>query len=322
MGNLLVTGGAGFIGSHVVDRLADRGDQVIVLDDLSTGSLDNLARWRDDARVRVIEGDVAEDLGGPLSGVGPVTGIVHLAAQVSVVRSIARPLADLRTNARGTVQVLEFARRQPTPPKVVFASSAAVYGDVTQVPTPEDAPTRPLSPYGIDKLTSEHWLRFYSDVHGVPTSALRFFNVYGPRQDPSSAYSGVISIFIERSAAGLPITIYGDGEQTRDFVYVADVSRAIVAALDHPSATEPANVATGRTLTVRALAEKLVEIQRSATEISHGPGREGEVRHSHAIVARLRELFEVSATTSLDEGLRATCDAVAKTSRGDSSALR
>ncbi len=317
MGNILVTGGAGFIGSHVVDRLAERGDQVIVLDDFSTGSMGNLVRWRDDERVSVIEGDVAEDLAAPLAGSGPVTGIVHLAAQVSVVRSIARPLADLRTNARGTVQVLEFARRQASPPKVVFASSAAVYGDVAEVPTPEDAPTRPLSPYGIDKLTSEHWLRFYSEVHGVPTSALRFFNVYGPRQDPSSPYSGVISIFIERAAAGRPITIYGDGEQTRDFVYVADVARAIVAAVDHPNATEPANVATGQTLTVRALAEHLVAIQGTATEISHGPGRSGEVRHSHAKVERLQEFFGLSAVTALDEGLRATCEATVRTSRGD-----
>jgi len=306
---ILVTGGAGFIGSHVVDHLADAGHAVIVLDDLSTGKLSNLSRHDGSERVRLVEADVAEGLMAPLaeatSALGAVTRVVHLAAQVSVVRSLAQPLLDLRTNQRGTVQVLELARTSGAK-KVVFASSAAVYGDVEEVPTPESAPTRPLSPYGVDKLGSEHWLEAYAATHEVPTTPLRFFNVYGPRQDPKSPYTGVISIFLDRAAAGLPLTIFGDGEQTRDFVYVGDVARAIVAALMKDEATGPINVGTGRTTTVNELAEAAREVTGSESEIRHADPRAGEIRHSCAIVKRLEENLGIVARTPLREGLAAT----------------
>ena len=305
--HVLVTGGAGFIGSHLVDRLLERGDTVWVIDDLSTGTWANLARWEDEERLTRIRADVAEGLFAPLALAedqgARIEGIVHLAALVSVVRSVAEPLADVRTNVRGTVQVLEYARNRPVA-KVVFASSAAVYGDVSVVPTPETAPTRPLSPYGIDKLTGEHFLHMYSEVHGIPTSALRFFNVYGPRQDPSSPYSGVISIFADRAARGRGLNIYGDGEQTRDFVHVSDVVRALVAALDHRQSTEPTNVGTGRPTTVEALAHAVLDAHGADLPIAHGPPRQGEIRHSVADVSALEERFGVRAETPLATGLR------------------
>lgn len=307
--NVLVTGGAGFIGSHVVDRLLERGDRVWVLDDLSTGKWANLARWKSEPRLTRIQADITEGLFAPMAAAEAeghaIDTVVHLAALVSVVRSMDEPLADVRTNVRGTVQVLEYARRRAVK-KVVFASSAAVYGDVATVPTPEDAPRAPLSPYGVDKLTGEHFMRMYAEVHGVPTSALRFFNVYGPRQDPSSPYSGVISIFSDRARRGLGLTIYGDGGQTRDFVYVGDVVAAIVGALDTGESTPPTNVGTGHGTSIEALAATILEVQGAEVPVTKGPARAGEIRHSVAVVDALEARFGIRASTALAEGLAKT----------------
>ena len=305
---VLVTGGAGFIGSHVVDALIERGDEVVVFDDLSTGHRSNIEAHADNPRFRLVVGDISEDLSEPLSSESSFDGLVHLAAQVSVVRSVADPFEDMRTNARGLVQVLEFARAQDKPPKVVYASSAAVYGDTEQVPTPEEASCLPLSPYGIHKHSGEHWLRFYAAAHGVPGSPLRFFNVFGPRQDPSSAYSGVISIFAERARAGKSLTIYGDGEQSRDFVFVSDVVRAVLAGLDVRRSTEPTNVGTGKATSVRALAEALVELTGGQSAIATGPARTGDIRHSCAQVNRLRHEFGIESQVTLHEGLQRLLD--------------
>ncbi|MEO1172569.1 MAG: NAD-dependent epimerase/dehydratase family protein, partial [Myxococcota bacterium] len=206
MSTVLVTGGAGFIGSHVVDLLLQLGHRVLVLDDFSTGKASNLPSAHD--RLRVVEGDVADPLAlrPALKDWDAVERIVHLAAQTSVVHSIEHPQFDLRVNARGTVNVMEYARESGTR-KVVFASSAAVYGDVSEVPVSESAATVPLSPYGVDKLASEHYLRYYAIVHGIETTPLRFFNVYGARQDPTSPYSGVISIFLDRASTGRTIRV-------------------------------------------------------------------------------------------------------------------
>ena len=307
--NVLVTGGAGFIGSQVVDRLLERGDDVWVLDDLSTGAWANLGEHSGDPRLRRIQADITEGLFAPMAAAESegvqIDGVVHLAALVSVVRSMEEPLADVRTNVRGTLQVLEYARRRGVK-KVVFASSAAVYGDVATVPTPEDAPLAPLSPYGVDKLTGEHFMRMYAEVHGVPTSVFRFFNVYGPRQDPSSPYSGVISIFTDRARRGQGLTIYGDGGQTRDFVYVGDVVTAIVGGLDTAESTPPTNVGTGQGTSVDALATTILEVQGAAVPVTKGPARAGEIRHSVAVVDALAERFGHRATTTLAEGLSKT----------------
>jgi UDP-glucose 4-epimerase len=299
-----VTGGAGFIGSHVVDHLLEAGNRVVVLDNFSTGKRANLARWNGHDALEIVTCDVAHGIFAALAPIGRVDRIVHLAAQVSVVASIANPLADMAVNYGGTLHVLEYARAHRVK-KVVLASSAAVYGDVTELPVGEDARCRPVSPYGIDKLASELALDYYASVHGVPTTALRFFNVYGPRQDPSSPYSGVISIFTDRARASSPLVIYGDGQQTRDFVYVGDVVRAIAAALADGNARAIANVGTGGETTVVELARTIAELCGTRVPISHAPARSGEILRSRARVERLREMG-VIATTTLTEGLRTT----------------
>ena len=201
---VLVTGGAGFIGSHTVDRLVEAGCRVIVVDDFSTGRRANLAQWSGDRRVEIIEADVAEDLVEPLAAVigghPRVDAVIHLAAQTAVSRSIEDPLSDLRVNYSGTVRVLDYARRTDVK-KVILASSSAVYGNDANLPLSEEAATRPLSPYGVNKLSSERFLDCYASIWGLRWTAFRFFNVYGPRQDPSSPYSGVTSILRSRPSA-------------------------------------------------------------------------------------------------------------------------
>ncbi len=313
----VVTGGAGFIGSHTVDRLIELGHRVIVLDDFRTGKRANLQRWLDpkhgfggsEPGLEIVTCDVSHGIFAALAPVtathGRVERIVHLAAQVSVVASVANPLVDMAVNYGGTLHVLEYARAMGVS-KVAFASSAAVYGDVETMPVGEDTPTRPVSPYGIHKLASEQALDYYASVHGVATTALRFFNVYGPRQDPSSPYSGVISIFSDRSKAGKPLTIFGDGSQSRDFVYVGDVVRALVAAVGDGNSRLVANVGTGGEITVLELARTLVELCGGKSTISHAPQRAGEILKSRARVDRLRDQLGVVAQTSLIDGLRAT----------------
>jgi UDP-glucose 4-epimerase len=309
---VVVTGGAGFIGSHTVDALVEGGCRVVVLDDFSTGKRSNLARWDGDDRVEVIAANVADGLFAPLAGVtrrlGPVARIIHLAAQTAVIRSIESPLDDVRINYVGTVQVLEYARHTGVE-KVVFSSSAAVYGDDAGVPTAEDAPCAPLSPYGIDKLGSERFLHYYSAIHGVRTTALRFFNVYGPRQDPASPYSGVISIFADRAMAGVPLTIFGDGQQTRDFVYVGDVARAVAGAcLSDDGDRAVANIGTGAETTVEHLAKLVVRLCESSSEVRHAPARPGEILRSCAVVERAAVLLGFRAATPLEAGLADTLD--------------
>jgi UDP-glucose 4-epimerase len=312
----VVTGGAGFIGSHTVDRLIELGHRVIVLDDFRTGKRANLARWSDpkhafdgaEPALEVVTCDVSHGIFAalaPLARYGRVERIVHLAAQVSVVHSVANPLVDMAVNYGGTLHVLEYARAAGVA-KVVLASSAAVYGDVSELPVDEDAPKRPVSPYGIDKLASELALDYYAAVHGVPATSLRFFNVYGPRQDPSSPYSGVISIFADRARAGRPLTIFGDGGQTRDFVYVGDVVRAITAALADGNDRLVANVGTGGEISILEIARVIVDLCGGASSIQHAPPRAGEILKSFARVARLRDALAVVAETKLVDGLRAT----------------
>ncbi|MEZ4437534.1 MAG: NAD-dependent epimerase/dehydratase family protein [Polyangiaceae bacterium] len=308
---VVVTGGAGFIGSHCVGALLAEGHRVVVLDNYVTGKRENLAGFADSDRLQAVECDVRDGIWAPLSAVerdhGPVTRIIHLAAQTSVVASIGSPVDDLRVNAGATVQVLEYARHRGVK-RVVLASSAAVYGDVERLPVSEDAPLSPLSPYGIHKLTSEMHLRYYRKVHGVRTAPLRFFNVYGPRQDPHSPYSGVISIFMARALAGRDILIFGDGEQTRDFVYVGDVVRAILGASfsDEAGDGEPMNVGTGRETSINELAKILVAATGSASSVRHAEARAGEILRSVAEVGRLRERLGVVAETSVADGLAET----------------
>jgi UDP-glucose 4-epimerase len=305
----VVTGGAGFIGSHTVDKLIAGGHHVVVLDNFSTGKRANLAQHATSDRLTIVECDVGHGIFAALAPVtakyGPVERIVHLAAQVSVVSSVANPMTDMQINYGGTLHVLEYARASGVK-KVVFASSAAVYGEVTTLPVAEDIHLQPMSPYGIDKLASEYALDYYANVHGVPTTALRFFNVYGPRQDPTSPYSGVISIFSDRAKAGRPLLIFGDGGQTRDFVFVGDVVRAIVSAVGDGNSRLIANVGTGQETSVKELARTIVELCGNKSAIEHAPARAGEILKSRARVDRLRDQLGVVAETRLVDGLRAT----------------
>jgi UDP-glucose 4-epimerase len=273
MTKFLVTGGAGFIGSHLCEALRARGDEVRVLDDLSTGKRENLA-----ADIELIEGDVADQatVQRAVEGIG---GCFHLAAIASVERGVNDWLGTHRANLTGAITVFDAIRRMRVP--VVYASSAAVYGDAASVPIAETTPCRPLSAYGADKYGCELHARVASHVHGIPTVGLRFFNVYGPRQDPRSPYSGVISIFCERIARGAPIDIYGDGGQTRDFVYVADVVAALLAAMRSGSVDAPVfNVCTGNATSVLELARVIAELAGTRLDAHHKPPRAGEIRHS------------------------------------------
>ena len=306
---VVVTGGAGFIGSHTVDHLLETDHRVVVLDNFSTGKRANLARWVDHAALHVVPCDVSHGIFAALEPItrvhGPVERLAHLAAQVSVVQSVANPQFDTQVNYGGTLHVLEYARSKGVK-KVMLASSAAVYGDVAELPVSEDAPKQPLSPYGINKYASELALDYYANVHGVATTALRFFNVYGPRQDPSSPYSGVISIFTDRARAGRPLTIFGDGQQTRDFVFVGDVVRALTAALGDGNSRLVANVGMGGEISVLELARTIVDLCGGRSPIEHEPARAGEILKSRARIDRLRDALGVVAETKLVDGLRLT----------------
>ena len=306
---VLVTGGAGFIGSHVVDALLETGRRVIVLDDFSTGKRANLVAHEGNERLIVVRARVEEGIWSSLATVArrwaPPDRIVHLAAQTSVIASLQTPLCDVQVNLMGTLSVLEYARHHDVK-KLVLASSAAVYGDTETVPTPEAVPLRPQSPYGINKLASEHYLACYHDVHGVRTVALRFFNVFGPRQDPSSPYSGVISIFTDRAMAGLPMVVFGDGKQTRDFVYVDDVARGVVTACLEPGGEgQVMNIGTGHTTSLNELVVLVKRAAGSNSPVTHAEPRAGEIRHSQAVADRARDVLGFEARTSVADGLAA-----------------
>lgn len=297
----LVTGGCGFIGSHLAAALVARGDTVRVLDDLSTGSTANLAPGAD-----LVRGDVA-DAALVRDAMAGAAGCFHLAAIASVERGVQDWLGTHRTNLTGTIAVLDAARQAGSagcPVPVVYASSAAVYGDVGTLPITEDAATRPLSAYGADKLGCELHARVGGATHAVPTLGLRFFNVFGPRQDPRSPYSGVISIFCDRLARGEPVTVFGDGGQTRDFVHVSDVVAALLAGMNAAAVDAPVlNVCTGRATSVAELAAAVAEACGTPLELRHAPPRSGEIRHSLGAPDRARALLGVAAQMSLQEGL-------------------
>jgi len=307
---VVVTGGAGFIGSHTVEQLLRQGRRVVVVDDFSSGKRANLAAVKDNERLTVIEADVSDGLWGCLASYvqkhGPVQRVIHLAAQTSVVRSVESPLHDLRANYTSTMNIADFARRSGAK-RLVFASSAAIYGDVETVPVSESVPAAPLSPYGLHKLASEQCLRYHAVVHNIPASVFRFFNVYGPRQDPNSPYTGVISIFINRSLQNLPLTIFGDGGQTRDFVFVGDIARMLAkAALSDRLGFSLANLGTGNATSVTQLAKEVVRLCNSTSSISYGTARAGEIKHSLAAIDQARELLDYAPEVALAEGLEQT----------------
>ena len=300
MSTYLVTGGAGFIGSHLADALLAAGHRVRILDDLSTGKRANV-----DPRCELVVGDVADPL-VVRTAFEEVDGCFHLAAIASVARGNEDWLGTHRVNLGGTIAVLDAARRCGQLP-VVYASSAAVYGATDEVAA-ETSPTKPLSSYGADKLGSElHAAAGYA-VHGVPSVGFRFFNVYGPRQDPSSPYSGVISIFAAGLLAGRGVTLHGDGEQVRDFVYVADIVSFLLAGMDYAGARSGSvvlNACTGQGTSIRQLSGLMAELLEVRPHVASGPARPGDIRRSIGDPAKAASLLGVRAETTLREGLRA-----------------
>lgn len=304
MATYLVTGGCGFIGSHLADALVAAGHKVRIVDDLSTGKRENAP-----AQAEIIVGDIA-DVALMRRAMEGVDGCFHLAAIASVQRGNEDWLGTHRANLTGAITAFDLARtcnpRGPVP--VVYASSAAVYGDNPNLPLKETSETRPLSAYGADKLGCELHARVAWVVHKVPSVGFRFFNIYGPRQDPKSPYSGVIAIFADRVKAGETITINGDGGQYRDFVYVADVVRHLVAAMQR---MEPGarvfNICTGRSTTVLDLAQLIARLAgRNDPKIEHGPARVGDIRESLGDPSAAKAAFGFTADTLIADGLKPT----------------
>ena len=297
---VLVTGGAGFIGSHIVLRLLRDGHAVRVLDNFTTGKRENLAEAR--GEVEIIEGDVRDPAAVERAIVGTEV-VFHQAAIVSVPYSVEHPVETHDVNIEGTLNVLLAARAASTR-RVVFASSAAIYGEEPTLPKTEAMLPAPISPYGVEKLASEHYLRCFTHLHGLETVALRYFNVFGPRQDPSSPYSGVISVFASRIQAGRTVGIFGDGEQTRDFVYVGNVVEANLRASSAPAASGNVyNVACGAQTTLLDLAARIARAAGKPHTVEHLPPRAGDIRHSLADISRARRDLGYEPVTGLDEGL-------------------
>ncbi len=296
MGTFLVTGGAGFIGSHLVEALLAGGHKVRVLDNLSTGKATNVPHT-----ATLTVADINDrDMLTPLM-VG-CDGIYHLAAVASVEQGNADWIGCSHTNLTGTLAVFEAAARLRLP--VVYASSAAVYGDIKANRLGETLLPRPLTSYGADKMACELHARAGGMVHGLPTFGLRFFNVYGPRQDPHSPYSGVVSRFVDRLVQGLPVTLFGDGLQTRDFIHVMDVVKTLQIAMDRADVTAPVcNVCTGVGTSVRDLARTLGRVLQVIPALTEGPARTGDIRRSVGDDSLLRALLAPGPAMSLEQGL-------------------
>ncbi|WP_336328828.1 NAD-dependent epimerase/dehydratase family protein [Halovenus sp. HT40] len=292
--NILVTGGAGFIGSHLVDALVEE-NSVTVLDNLSNGTVENVNQKAEFAAGDVREQDTVE----PLLQAADI--VFHQAGLVSVEQSIAEPTESHAINATGTVTVLEAARKTDT--RVVSASSAAVYGHPREIPINETARLKPTSPYGIDKVALDQYTRRFGELYGLPTVALRYFNVYGPRQTATD-YSGVISIFRDQATAGDPITVHGDGTQTRDFVHVSDVVRANLRAATTDHTAEAFNVGTGTQTSINELAAVVRDVADSESKITHTAQREGDITHSCADIEKSKTTLNFEPEVALADGLR------------------
>jgi nucleoside-diphosphate-sugar epimerase len=305
---VLVTGGAGFIGSHLVRRLLVEGHEVRVLDNLYTGRRENL----DDVgrQIELIDGDIRELERTRRASEG-CEAVFHQAAVPSVPRSIADPITTHEANATGTVNVL-IAARDAGARRVVFASSSSIYGSAEELPKRESTGPQPISPYAISKLAGENYCHSFFELFGLETVALRYFNVFGPRQDPDSQYAAVVPKFILAFKAGQSPTIFGDGEQSRDFTYVGNVVEANLAALAKPDVGGRVyNIACGQRTTLNELAALIREQTGAVVDAVHGPPRAGEVRHSHADISLASRDLGYEPRISLAEGLRLTIDGVA-----------
>ena len=302
MGSYLVTGGAGFIGSHLAEELIRRGERVRVVDSFITGKRENLAHI---PGVELVEGDLA-DLAVATRAVAGVDYVLHQAAIPSVPRSVEDPITSNRANIDASLNVL-VAARDAGVKRVVYAGSSSAYGDTPTLPKVETMGTAPLSPYALQKLVAEQYCQMFTRLYGLETVTIRYFNVFGPRQDPSSPYSGVISLFIRALVEGRPPTIYGDGEQTRDFTYVANVVDGVLRACTAPDASgEVINVATGGRISLNELFRVLKTLTGATVEPTYGGTRAGDVRDSQADIGKARRLLGYEPSVALDRGLEQT----------------
>ena len=298
---ILITGGSGFIGSHIVEHYQDLAAEIRVLDNLRTGYRKNL----DGLRHVFLEGSVT-DRDAVAKAVEGVDYVFHLAALVSVPESMAKPGECVDINVHGLLNVLE-ASAAAGVKKLVFASSAAIYGDNPTVPKLESMLPEPKSPYAITKLDGEYYLDLFNRERGLETAAIRFFNVFGPRQDPKGAYAAAVPIFIEKALKGEDITVYGDGGQTRDFIYVKDIVGALSFAVETPGVTGVFNAGYGGQMTINDLANKIIASAGSDTKVLHGPERAGDVKHSRSSADKLRSAGW-QPKHSLDDALATTLE--------------
>lgn len=294
-----VTGGAGFIGSHLVDKLCALGHEVLVIDNLSGGNRSFVS-----PQAKFLEMDIRDESVEEVFREFGVEVVFHLAAQTMVNLSMSEPKLDADINVIGLINILEACRKTGVK-KVITPSSAAVYGDLPELPLHEDMQVKPLSFYGITKWVMESYLRVYSESFGLSYTCFRYSNVYGPRQGEGGE-GGVISIFVKRVAEGLPLTVYGDGEQTRDFIYVDDVVAANIAALDQPEIQGVFNVSTTHAVSVNELIRTLEKITGKSNSVKYSEEREGDIRHSLLFNAKIRNEYGWSPSVSLLEGLHTT----------------
>jgi UDP-glucose 4-epimerase len=300
----LVTGGAGFIGSSIVDTLVRSGERVRILDDFSTGSLDNLAEVKD--RVEIIEGDV-RDMVAVRRTVSGVTYVLHQAALRSVPRSIDDPLSTDEVNTHGTLQLLLAAHEAKTVRRLVYASSSSCYGDSPALPKMEDQVPSPISPYAVAKLAAEYYCRMFTRLYGLETVSLRYFNVFGPRQSPESKYAAVVPLFIRAALRDEPLIVHGDGEQSRDFTYVDNVVQANLKACTAPGVGgEVFNIACDTRYSVLDIAHTIESLLGRKVKIQHTPPRAGDVRHTQASIEKAQRLLGYNPTVGFEEGMRRT----------------
>ena len=299
----LVTGGAGFIGSHIVEALIQNDHDVVIFDNLSSGTLENIRPFLKEKKAVFVQGDIT-DLSQLLKITLDVDGIFHEAAIASVQQSVKDPLTTHNVNATGILNVLTAAMECGVK-KVVCASTAAVYGDNPSLPKREEMMLEPMSPYAVSKLTGEYYCSVFSQLYGIHTVSLRYFNVFGPHQDPNSEYSGVISKFIARVSRKEPITIFGDGEQTRDFVFVKDVVTANLLAMEH-NVSGIFNIGGGGRLSLNELAATIKEIFNADVPIRYEHPREGDIRHSCADISKAREILGYVPKYPVKDGLEKT----------------
>jgi nucleoside-diphosphate-sugar epimerase len=302
MATYLVTGGAGFIGSHLVEELVRRGERVRVVDNLSTGKRQNVAHL---TSVEFVEGDLA-DLEVARRAVTGMDYVLHQAAIPSVPRSVQDPITSNRANIDASLNILVTARDAGVK-RLVYAGSSSAYGDTPTLPKIETMPTAPLSPYALQKLVAEQYCQMFTRLYGLETVTIRYFNVFGPRQDPSSPYSGVISLFISALCEGRQPTIYGDGEHTRDFTYVANVVDGVLRACTAAGASgEIINVATGGRISLNTLFKTIRDLVNARVQPLYAPPRPGDVKDSQADISKARRVLGYEPLVSFEEGLART----------------